>query len=227
MLIAERTTHDRALSDLIIARVRSQFGFDFLSAEETPPGLINDAVLSTSDGKILILYFSHNPTDVPLGAIPAGNMYLSAHNGDQIDWGVLNEIVAESVIDLPAVVSAQTHAARLTFLFKYNKQLDVTSDLRQDFFAQLFDRFRGSFSLVDPKAYGMPLAINEWNIHPSGIPLAWEGEYVFANRTAMSEISVAVQEFYATPLSHGWPTRLPIRELQGVPCQFTLMPRYF
>jgi hypothetical protein len=225
-VIAERTTHDLALSDLIVARVRSHFGFDFLGAENTPPGLINDAILSTVDRK-LILYFSHTATDFPSKAIPAGNMYLSVHDDDQIDWGALTEIVAQSVSDFPTVATAETHAARLVFLFNYNKQLDVTSDLRHDFFAQLFDRFRGSFSFVDPESYGMPIGINEWNIHPSGVPLAWEGEYVFANRTAMSEISSAVQEFYATSLAHGWPTHLPIRKLQGVPCRFTLMPRYF
>ena len=56
-VIAERTAVDLALSDLIIDRVRSHFGFDFLGAENTPPALVNDAYLS-SVGRYMMLHFS-------------------------------------------------------------------------------------------------------------------------------------------------------------------------
>ncbi len=59
-VIVERVTVDLALSDLIVARVRSHFGYDFIGAENTPPGLINDAYLS-SVGRHLMLQFSDAP----------------------------------------------------------------------------------------------------------------------------------------------------------------------
>jgi len=244
-VIVERTTHDLALSDLVISRVRSHFGFDFIGTKNTPPGLVNDALLSTVD-RSLHLFFSH-ATDSAIGeagqdmasskelqsleaasdATRVGDMFITAHNREQIDWTRLTNIADQSYIDFQTMADAETHAARLMFFFNYDKQSHVTTDLRHEYFARLFDRFRGNFLFVDPASYGIPIEINEWNIHPSGIPLAWEGEYTFENRIAMPEIASAVQDIFATSLAHGWPTQLPVRDIQGVPCRFTLMPRYF
>lgn len=225
-VIAERTAADLALSDLIIDRVRSQFGFDFLGAENTPPGLVNDAYLS-SVGRYMMLHFSASPLARGSRCWQASNLHLWADPIARPDWERFTTIVDSAVDEINDLAAATTHAARLTFLFNYEKQADVSTDLRREYFAPLFRQFEGELKFVDPASYRLPIEINEWNVHPTGMPLAWEGEYVFAARTPIAEIDDAVHELFGCSLRQGWPTLLPIRELEGVPCRFTLMPRYF
>ncbi len=225
-MIANRNAVDLALSDLIVDRVRSHFGYDYICAENTPPGLVNDAHLS-SIGRHLILQFSNAPFNRDSHCYQVSNLHIWADPIDQSNWDTLTAIVDSSVTAFPELTTATTHASRLIFLFNYNIQTHVSTDLRQEFLAPLLSRFPGKLTYVDPDVYGVPIEINEWNIHPTGMPLAWEGEYAFVDRTPIVEIDNAVRDIYGTPLRHGWPTQLPVREIQGVPCRFTLMPRYF
>ena len=232
-MIAERTTHDLSMSDLIIDRIRSHFKFDFIGSENTPPGLINDAALF-SKGRWLQLWFSRKPTAPAKSQdYPAAGMFVSAidylpdMNVTTTEWNAITRIIDQSVAEFDQIVDATTHARRLVFLFGYHKRLEVSSDLRLDYLGQLLGRFPGNFQLVDPDSYGVKYEVNEWNIHPSGMSLAWEGEYHFETRIPITQIADAVKDIFDRSLCSGFPTQLPVRELQGVPCAFTLMPRYF
>ena len=136
-------------------------------------------------------------------------------------------IIDSAVADFRNQDTATTHAARLTLSFNYERQTDVSSDLRYEFFAPLFSRFDGKLTYIDPASYPGFGGIEELNIHPTGMTLAWEGEYTFAARTSIAELANAVRETFGCTLKHGRPTQLPVRELSSVPCRFALMPRYY
>ncbi len=226
-MIADRNAVDLALSDLIISRVRSRFRFDFIGAENTPPGLLNSACLSSVGCQMTLSFYNSPSKQESYGCYNAASLQVCADPIDQSNWQAFTTIVDSAVGDFPGLATATTHSSRLIFLFNYELQTHVTSDLRYEFFARLFQRFNGTLTYVEPETYGIPIEINDWNIHPTGMPLAWEGEYVFQDRIPLVDIATSVQEFFNVSLRQGWPTRLPVREIQGVPCRFTLMPRYF
>jgi hypothetical protein len=225
-VIADRNAADLALSDLIVDRVRSHFGFDYICAENTPPGLVNDAYLS-SIGRHLMLQFSAAPFNRDSNCYQASNLHVWANPIDQSNWDTFTAIIDSAVVDFPELTAATTHASRLILLFNYDIQSHVSTDIRQEFFAPLLRRFPGKLSYVDPETYGIPIEINDWNIHPTGMTQAWEGEYVFVERIPIAEVGRLVHEIYGASLKQGKPTHLPVREVNGTPCRFTLMPRYF
>ncbi|KAA5541910.1 hypothetical protein FYK55_17085 [Roseiconus nitratireducens] len=226
-MIAERSVVDLALSDLVAARVRTRFQFPFISAEEASAELLNYARLSSVD-RHLTLQFSTRPFQPDTNCHQLSNVHVWASPIDRADWQAFVAVVDAAAAEFPSIDTRTSHAARLVFMFSYdNHKADVSSDVRRDFLAPILNRFSGHFSYVDPNSYLEQVHVDEWNPHPAGMPLAWEGEHIFHDRVALAAIKDAVRDHYGVPLRQGRATLLPVPNSKKIPVRFKLMPRFF
>lgn len=215
----------RAVSDLMIQRLRPRLGFPFIGSENTPPGLVNDAFLY-GGGKSAAAYFSRSP--IVSGKLKhfAAGLHIAIDSDLPIHEERTRDAIDCAAQEFTATGNAATHVARLVFLFDFDTCQRVERDIRRVCFAPIFDQFAGKLVYPNPDDYPLKPEPNDWSPHPEGISLAWEGEYTFHQPVLVSELQTVIQSAFNTPLQLDWPTRLPVQKIDGVECRFSFTSRF-
>lgn len=224
--VMNRDLNLRAASDLMISRLRRLFGLPYLGSDNTPPAFLNDAFMFNGSDWVNAVFADSEITNYPhvyrVGDLSIG--VSSLHKSSLED--VIREI-DQAAIDFTSVVSPVSHVSRLVLKFDFGSSDHVDRDIRQVFFAPIFDRFDGRLTYTPSTSYPMKVDVGDWNRHPDGIDLAWEGEYVFKNAVLVSDLADVVSDAYKTELRLDWPTRLSEQTIEGIRCLFSLTARFF
>ena len=226
----------RSVSDLMITRIRQLLDLPYIGSDNTPPGSINDALLHGNPG-IFIVSFSLNPSkEVERQHSAAGlcmqmrELHSTAWDPvDQATWDRVCPSVDSAVRDFNKLDFPNSHISRLVFQFNFGNSHLVSRDIRLVFLAPILDRYDGT--LTYPSYSHWPeiwqVKPDQNNLHPEGIEVAWEGEYVFARPVPLEELQRRFEESYDTKLRLTWPTPLPERKIDGVSCRCQITTRFF
>jgi hypothetical protein len=224
---ADRKPELLAVSDLMISRLQKLLGFRFIGSDNSPPSLVNDAYLFES-GQHQWVSFAHHEVAGRGFRYIAGGLHVYSDTIPNAKWDVARDTIDLAVSDFVSRGSPTTHFSRLIFQFDFDSCQPVARDLRLVLLAPIFERFAGTLVYPHPEDYpGGPVAVSEYSPHPSGIELAWEGEYTFAQPVAVAEMNDLIAASFNVELRRGWSTRLPEVAIDNVWCRFSITPRFF